>query len=158
MTGCPHHPQSGIWPHRDGDRCPICGYFYDYRGGSVIKEPQEFRTFASYREAASRTDGNHDIQYYAGGLCEEAGECWKAIKPHVYRGAPLNRENAVEEIGDVLWELDQLAKKLGITLEEAAKANIIKLLLRWPGGFPKHFATPGPVPHPPISASELENK
>ena len=99
-------------------------------------EAVAIESFAAYREHASRTDGNHPIEYYAGGLCEEAGEIWKMVKREVYHGHDRHtKEQDLDEIGDALWLLDQYAKHRGVTLSEAASFNVGKLRARYPSGF-----------------------
>lgn len=148
---CPRHPQCQVWRHIDGRgittmRCAICGV--ELRTPGMVAAPDEptfghkpgaepdvVRTFARYRELAARTDGNHDVPYYAGGLCEEAGECWNLVKRSVYQGEARDPARELEEIGDALWLLDRLAARLGVTLEEAATRNIAKLKEAYPDGY-----------------------
>jgi len=50
------------------------------------------------------------------------------IKPRL-RGdiTPIDRDMVISEAGDVLWNLAMLLKDEGITLEEVASANLLKL-------------------------------
>lgn len=98
-------------------------------------ESTSIQSFAVYREHAARVAGPHKNDYFALGLCEEAGEVAGVVKKHVFHGHELNRDKLVEELGDTLWYLDQLACSFGITLEEVAGANIEKLRKRYPSGF-----------------------
>lgn len=67
------------------------------------------------------------------GICGEAGELLDAIKkPTVYR-KPIDRENIVEELGDLEFYLEGLRQGLGITREECIEANIKKLSKRYEG-------------------------
>ena len=136
---CPLHPQSIVWNHPDGARCGICGYFFDGREPRPAEAPV-VRTFAHYRELASRTDGDFGLEYYAGCLCEEAGEFFGLVKKVVYHGHPLDEAKLIkmrEELGDALWDLDRAAKKIDATLDQIAAENDAKLRLRYPDGFSK---------------------
>lgn len=98
---------------------------------------QEIPTFELYRTSAARTDGGHPIAYYVGGLCEEAGEVWGSLKKTVWHGHEFDRDKVVGELGDVLWMLDRIACRIGVTLAEVAGANERKLRHRYPDGFDK---------------------
>jgi NTP pyrophosphatase (non-canonical NTP hydrolase) len=140
---CPKHGVTQVWKRKfegeDVECCFICGTPMCTEQREQLEqtkpEPVTIRTFAVYREHANTTDGNHPLPYYAGGLCEEAGEIWREIKRNVWHGHPLNRDKLREEIGDALWLLDQLAKHLGFPLEECATDNVVKLSARYPEGF-----------------------
>lgn len=63
----------------------------------------------------------------ARGLTDEVGEISSCIKKHIEYGQELDRSNLMEEIGDALWRLNQIADAAGIPLQEAAMANLRKL-------------------------------
>lgn len=69
------------------------------------------------------------------GLFGEGGECADIVKKHRYQGHGLDRQHLVEECGDCLWYIAELAAGIGITLDEAARANVDKLRRRYPDGF-----------------------
>ena len=100
-----------------------------------------------YQEKASFTDiSPHTIEYYILALNEEAGEVagqWKkylrddipmlqkklGIDPRGY--VPYERlDKLTKEMGDVLWYLSQLARKLNISLNYIASENLDKLKKR----------------------------
>jgi NTP pyrophosphatase (non-canonical NTP hydrolase) len=62
------------------------------------------------------------------------GEIFELFKKHFYQGHDLDNDKVMEEIGDVLWYADALARANGFTLEEVAAANIAKLQARYPDG------------------------
>jgi NTP pyrophosphatase (non-canonical NTP hydrolase) len=41
----------------------------------------------------------------------------------------------VDELGDVLWYVSEIASCLGVTLEHVAEVNVEKLRKRYPNGF-----------------------
>lgn len=63
----------------------------------------------------------------------EAGELFDAVKKHVIYNQPLDRANAVEELGDIEFYIEGLRQCLGITREETLAANIEKLSVRYAG-------------------------
>lgn len=62
------------------------------------------------------------------GISGEAGELLDAVKKSVIYNKELDRENVVEELGDLEFYLEGLRAGLGITREETLEANISKLL------------------------------
>lgn len=71
--------------------------------------------------------------HMAVGISGEAGELLDAIKKAVIYRKPLDRENVVEELGDLEFYLEGLRQGLGITREETIEANIAKLGKRYEG-------------------------
>lgn len=121
------------------ETCSICGTpLWSYQRqvlSAQEKEPVTIRTFAVYRQNASKTDADLPLEYYALGLAGEAGECVDAIKKHLYHDRPDSLEKAIEEIGDLLWFTDRLSAKLGVSLEEIASRNARKCASRYPAGW-----------------------
>lgn len=68
--------------------------------------------------------------YY--GLAEEAGEVLGKMAKYTRDGWSTERlkEEAKRECGDVLWNLACICRDLGLTLEEVARGNLIKLSAR----------------------------
>lgn len=69
------------------------------------------------------------------GLCGESGEAIDIVKKHLAQGHELDRENLIDELGDIAWYLAETAQVLGVTLEEVLERNINKLKKRYPEGF-----------------------
>ena len=67
------------------------------------------------------------------GLAGESGECCDIIKKHKYQGHELNKDDLIEELGDVLWYVAETCSGLNITLEEVAIRNLDKLHKRYHG-------------------------
>lgn len=82
---------------------------------------------------ASLTPEKADLWHAVTGIVGEAGELIDAIKKHVVYNKPLDRENVIEELGDLEFYMEQLRQRLGITREECLEANITKLLTRYEG-------------------------
>ena len=69
------------------------------------------------------------------GLSGECGEVNDLIKKHMFQGHPLNKEDLINELGDIAWYLAEAATALDIDLETILKGNIEKLKKRFPDGF-----------------------
>lgn len=74
-----------------------------------------------------------DVLHMAVGVSGEAGELLDAIKKWVIYQKPLDRENVVEELGDLEFYMEGLRQRLGITRQECISANIEKLGKRYAG-------------------------
>jgi len=95
-------------------------------------------TFQEYQEEARKTaiypNKDNNFVYPTLGLAGEAGEVAEKIKKVIRDGNGIvSEEKKVEitkELGDVLWYVANLAKELGISLEEVAQKNLEKLQSR----------------------------
>ncbi len=74
------------------------------------------------------------------GLSDEVGELNNAKKKWIEYGQELDVTNVKEEVGDCLWRLNQICTALGLTLEECAQSNILKLASRYPEKYSDHLA------------------
>lgn len=68
--------------------------------------------------------------YPALALNGEAGEFAEKVKKAWRDNTPLNVDEAMKELGDVLWYIDAAAKDMGRTLEEVASMNLDKISSR----------------------------
>jgi NTP pyrophosphatase (non-canonical NTP hydrolase) len=97
-------------------------------------------TFQEFQDAAKRT---HDAPFpncerlpvMALGLCGEAGEVADLIKKHMWHGKAYPQAELIEELGDALWYIADIATSIGVTLDEIAAGNIEKIRRRYPDGF-----------------------
>lgn len=69
------------------------------------------------------------------GIAGEAGEVIDAVKKTWIYGKPLDRENILEECGDLLFYISALLTQTGYTLDDAMNANMDKLKKRYPEGY-----------------------
>ena len=69
------------------------------------------------------------------GINGEAGECIDLLKKHEFQGHELDPMELLDELGDVLWYVAQVATGLGVALEEVARHNLNKSYERYPDGF-----------------------
>lgn len=72
--------------------------------------------------------------HMAVGVAGEAGELIDAVKKYVVYNKDIDRENLVEEMGDIEFYMEGLRSSLGITREETITANMVKLGKRYSGG------------------------
>ncbi|MAJ97450.1 hypothetical protein CL644_01060 [bacterium] len=89
-----------------------------------------------YQDKASETaifehDDVDELIYTALGLAGETGEVVEKIKKIYRNDKGVISEDKVNdlkrEMGDVLWYLSQMARVLGVTLEDVAQENVKKL-------------------------------
>lgn len=73
------------------------------------------------------------LNHAAMGVAGEAGELIDAIKKHTVYGKPLDRENIIEELGDLRFYIQAMQNVLGITESEVLQANANKLAKRYRG-------------------------
>lgn len=83
---------------------------------------------------AALTPESAHLLHMAVGVAGEAGELLDAIKKHSVYGKPIDRENVIEESGDILFYLLGLMDALYITLDQAMQANCDKLGKRYSSG------------------------
>jgi NTP pyrophosphatase (non-canonical NTP hydrolase) len=93
-----------------------------------------------YQELAQRTsrkDISPDDHLFNGllGLAGESGECCDLAKKHYFQDERNIYQDLIDELGDVMWYVVEVASALGVSLEEVAKHNIDKLRKRYPDGF-----------------------
>jgi NTP pyrophosphatase (non-canonical NTP hydrolase) len=100
--------------------------------------------FASYQSLAMRTAKpmgvQDDLLHAALGLGSEAGEFSDCIKKHWAYSQPLDRYNAVEELGDLMWYVALACNALGVGMGDVAAQNINKLRTRYPKSYQDELA------------------
>jgi NTP pyrophosphatase (non-canonical NTP hydrolase) len=75
------------------------------------------------------------LLHMAVGVSGEAGELLDAIKKHAVYRKPIDRENVVEELGDLEFYMAGLRLALGITRSETLQQNVSKLSVRYAAGY-----------------------
>lgn len=118
------------------------------------------KSFDEYQPAALRTakrmNEDCDLMHAALGLAGEAGEFADAIKKYLVYAKPLDRANAIEEIGDILWYCALACETLGVNMSEVAEQNISKLMLRYPEKYTDVLAAKRLDKEPPIKIRNVE--
>lgn len=69
--------------------------------------------------------------HMAVGISGESGELLDAIKKVVIYQKEVDRENVIEELGDLEFYMEGLRQGLGITRQETLNANVAKLAIRY---------------------------
>ena len=85
--------------------------------------------------AASLTPETAHLLHMAVGISGEAGELLDAVKKAAIYVKPIDRENVIEELGDLEFYMEGLRQGMGITREETLEHNIAKLSKRYAAGF-----------------------
>lgn len=81
------------------------------------------------------TPGKCELLHMATGVGTEAGELQDAVKTYVFYNKPIDRENVVEELGDLEFYIAGVRQKMGITRTETLAHNMDKLKKRYPAGY-----------------------
>jgi NTP pyrophosphatase (non-canonical NTP hydrolase) len=94
-------------------------------------------TLDEYQQAASRTlhsnlSDSHMASMLSMGLAGEAGETVDLLKKVLFHNHRLDPRKLAEELGDTLFYLSGLCRHYGFSLEQVAKWNISKLMVRYP--------------------------
>ena len=120
------------------DATRVCK-FYIVRHHSLTPHRTRIMTLDEYQRLAARTIGTRtpadQLSNMALGLAGEAGETADMLKKHLFHGKPLNHDDVVKELGDVLWYVAGMATAIGISLDDVAQRNVDKLRARYPDGF-----------------------
>lgn len=80
---------------------------------------------------ASLTPDGADLLHMTVGVSGEAGELLDAVKKHVIYNKPIDRENVIEELGDLEFYMEGIRQILGINREETLEHNVAKLSKRY---------------------------
>ena len=100
-------------------------------------EKSDFNDYQELAQRTSRKDISPDSHLMNGllGLAGETGECCDLAKKCLFQDGRDITEDMLDELGDVLWYVAEVASAMGYTLQEIADHNINKLLIRYPKGF-----------------------
>ena len=97
-------------------------------------------TLNEYQKLAMRTintelDAPETLLNGCMGICGEAGELIDTLKKHRAQGHTLDVAHMLDELGDVMWYVAEVAHALSTELNDVAKGNVAKLSKRYPVGF-----------------------
>lgn len=80
---------------------------------------------------ASLTDKQCHELHMILGISGESGELLDAFKKHIIYQRELDRQNVIEELGDIEFYLEGLRQAIGVTRQECLDANVAKLGKRY---------------------------
>ena len=83
----------------------------------------------------SLTPEKCELLHMAIGLAGEVGEFLDAVKKHIIYDRPLDRENAIEELGDIEFYSADLRRLIGVFRNDVLRSNIDKLNKRYNRGY-----------------------
>jgi len=92
-----------------------------------MKTESEYRHFVNQR---CGTIGRDRLLLAAMGLCGEAGEVMEIWKKHLISHKTLDRDDLLEEMGDVFWYFTLMMIDNGFDLDMIVEANMEKLRKR----------------------------
>lgn len=93
-----------------------------------LKEYQEFAALGILPATLER----EPIIGFALGLAGEAGEVVDDIKKKYFHGRFVDPEHTLEELGDVMWYVANIATQMHTSLEDILRNNVDKLTKRYP--------------------------
>lgn len=114
---------------------PVPLYFKILKMEKQIEHKELVRALVKPGEKviATLTAAKADMWHAVTGIVGEAGELLDVIKKTVIYNKVIDRQNIVEELGDIEFYMEQLRQRTGITREETIRHNIAKLSERYEG-------------------------
>lgn len=88
------------------------------------------------RRTAQFTGSEHEkVCNMCMGIAGESGEIIDYLKKVGFHGHSFDKQKLINEIGDLMWYITNLATYFNIDMAEVLTANIEKLKIRYPNGF-----------------------
>lgn len=81
------------------------------------------------------TPNQAELLHAAIGIAGEAGELLDTVRKHVFDGQPLDRENAIEELGDLCFYMEAAFQAIGHDRKWVEIYNMAKLSKRYESGY-----------------------
>ena len=100
---------------------------------------EDYAEFVAAR-FTKRCAGDDGMMHCAVGIAGEAGELLDAVKKLWVYGKPLDRQNAIEELGDIEFYAAALRGLLDVSREEVIAQNVAKLTKRYPTQYTDELA------------------
>lgn len=90
--------------------------------------------FRDYQQEATKYAAYPNINYPYFALVEEVGEFFGKIAKGLRKEEQPNETDLKKELGDILWNLQEIASIRGWNLQEIAEGNLEKLAARKEAG------------------------
>lgn len=75
-----------------------------------------------------------DLIHAVLGMQDEIGEIAKPLKAFLFYGHRMDRDNLIEELGDLLYYFYVGCHSIGVSVQEVQRRNVEKLRKRYPNG------------------------
>lgn len=98
------------------------------------KDKELIMDIVEYQELCKRDwkPGCHDTNlYFVIGLAGETGEVCEEFKKAIRDSRPVNVDNLIKELGDVMWYLTNICTIFNLSIEQVMQANVDKLNERY---------------------------
>lgn len=93
---------------------------------------EDYRAFVSRGVHLEQDDMRERLTLACMGLAGETGEVIDLIKKLLYHKKKIEREDIIEELGDVFWYYVLILNTLNIKMSDVLNANADKLIARYP--------------------------
>lgn len=101
-------------------------------GFEFVREAQRSE---SIKESEHVTPGRFRLIHASLGLTTESAEFADMLKRSMFYNYKVDRINALEEMGDILWYMAIVVAYFNTSFEKVMEANIAKLQFRYPDQF-----------------------
>lgn len=81
------------------------------------------------------TPDQAELLHAAIGIAGEAGELLDTVRKHVFDGQPLDRDNVIEELGDIEFYMMAAMMNIGVLRPHLQELNMAKLSKRYESGY-----------------------
>jgi NTP pyrophosphatase (non-canonical NTP hydrolase) len=95
-------------------------------------QPADYTEFVDRLRIYPQKDSRQGLTYTVLALNGEAGELANKLKKVIGHSAPFDRDDLIDELGDVLWYLVATGLELGVDLYGLFEVNMSKLIERHP--------------------------
>lgn len=104
---------------------------YNKRMGMVFYPEDKLKKLKKLKPTPSQCE----LLHAAIGIAGEAGELLDAVRKHVFEGEPLDRENVIEELGDLCFYLEAACQSIKMKRADIEELNMAKLFERYKDGY-----------------------
>ena len=104
---------------------------YNKRMGMVFYPEDKLKKLKKLKPTPSQCE----LLHAAIGIAGEAGELLDAVRKHVFDGQPLDRDNVIEELGDLEFYMMAAMMNVGVLRPHLQELNMAKLSKRYESGY-----------------------